>query len=290
MDTLKRGLHASRHTFGIDPAANFPQPLPTMKTIRFILPLLFPLTAHAADPVVKIAGVQAIIDDGSKEFEHFKTLNSDQGHQVVLIIRSGDKQIVGFDDDKAALKIGGAAAKCRFFGGGDSSFSKDRLALRLEFTAKGDSRVSADGTLKVTGELPVVFATGKEETRSTAFTVAAGTEVKFSAEKATAMPTLKVKSSGKPKWGDDPFEIVISTNRKADEFAGIRFYTKDGKPVDAERGSTSWMGFGNKGSGEISYTFKSAQTDLILAVESWSGREEKSLKVDLAAGLAMPKP
>lgn len=259
-----------------------------MKTIRLILPLLFPFTAHAADPVVKLAGIQAVIDDGAKEFDGFKTFNSEKGISITLMIAGGDKQIVGFDDDKAALKIGGGDAKCRYFGG-NMSFSKDRLTLRLEFTAQGESRVSPDGTLKVTGELPITLATGKEETRSEPITVAAGAAVKFPAAKAAALPILKVKSSGKPKWGDDPFEIVLGTNRKAEEFAGIRFYTKDGKPVDAERSSTSWMGFGGQGSGEITYSFKSAQTDLILAVETWSGREEKSLKVDLSAGLAIPK-
>jgi len=258
-----------------------------MKTIPLLILPLIPLTLHAADPVVKLAGIQAVIDDGSKEFDGFKTFNSEKGHAVTLIIAGGDKQIVGFDDDKAAVKIGGAAAKCRFFGG-DMAFSKDHRALRLEFSAEGAAQVGADGTLKMTGEIPITLATGKEETRSDSFAASAGTAIKFPSNKA-GMPTLKVKSTGKPKWGDAPFELVLSTNRKADEFAGIRFYTKDGKPVEAERGSTSWMGFAGQGSGEISYNFKAPQTELILAVETWTGREEKKLKVDLAAGLAIPK-
>ncbi len=251
--------------------------------------LLFPflaLTATAAEPVVKLAGIQAVFDDGAKEFDGFKTYNSEKGLGVTLIIRSADKAMVAFDDDKAALKIGGAEAKCRFFGG-DMAFSKDRLALKLEFTAESAVKAASDGTLKVQGEIPITLATGKEETRSESFTVAAGTTVKFPAGK-DGLPALKIKSSGKPKWGDDPFEIEFNTDTKPETFAGIRFYTKDGQPVESKRGSTSWMSFGGKGSGSVTYTFKAAQTDLMLAVESWTGKEEKKLKVDLSAGFTAP--
>lgn len=273
-------------TFGIDRAALGRHSPACMKTnTLWILPLLT-LAASAAEPEVKLAGLQAVYDDGGKSFGGFKTYNTDAGHSISLIIRSGDKAMVAFDDDKASIKIGGADAKCKSFGG-DMAFSKDRLALRLEFSSKGKAQVSEDGKLKVTGDIPITFATGKEETRSEAFTVSVATAVVFPAGKE-GMPTLKVKSAGKPKWGNDPFEIAFTTNRKTDEFAGIRFYTKDGKPVDAKRGSSSWMGFAGNGSGEFSYTFKAPQTDLIIAVESWTGREDKKIQVDLSAGLAVP--
>lgn len=256
-----------------------------MKTIPLLMfPLLF-LTANADEPVVNLAGIQAIYDDGSKSFDGFKTYNKSAGLHIALIIRSSDKTIVAFDDEDASVKIGGADAKCEFFG--DMAFSKNRLALRLEFSAKGKTQVSSDGTFKVTGEIPITLATGKEETRSEAFSISPGTAVVFPAGKA-GMPALKVKSTGKPKWGNDPFEIEFTTNRKPDEFAGIRFYTKDGKAVEAKRGSSSWTSFAGIGSGEFAYTFKAPQTELILAVESWTGREDKKIKVDLSAGLAAP--
>ena len=50
------------------------------------------------------------------------------------------------------------------------------------------------------------------------------------------------------------------------------------------------MSLGSKGSGEVSFRFKAKPTDLILAVENWTGHEEITLKVDLSAGLALPKP
>lgn len=258
-----------------------------MKQFFLCLPLLAPLAATAADPVVKLAGLQIVFDAAEKDYDGFKTYNTDVGHSVTLLVRSSDKQIVGFDDDKAAVKIGGAAAKCHFFGA-NMAFSKDRHTMRVEFTSEKPVQVAADGTLKITGELPITLATGRAETRSDAFSVAKGTAVKFPADKP-GMPKLEVKSSGKPEWGDDPFQIVFSTNRKAEEFAGIKFYTKDGKLVEADRTSSGWMGSGKSGSGEMTYSFKAPHTDLILALESWTGSEEKALKVDLSATLAVPK-
>lgn len=253
-----------------------------MKRIPILLIPLFVLTASASEPVVKLAAVQVIFDDAAEEFDGFKVFNGDKGHHVALLVRAGDKQIVGFDDDKAKLTIGGADAECRFFG--SNAFSKDRKCLRLEFNTEGGAKVSPNGSLKVTGVLPVILATGKKETRSEVFTIAKDASVTFPAGEKD-LPKFKVKSSGKPQWGDDPFQIELSLDRKPDEIAGVRFYTKDGKELEANRTSSGWMGFGNKGSGEITYTFKAAHKDLILAVETWTGSQNLNISVDLEAGL-----
>ncbi len=247
-----------------------------------ILPCLALPFANAAEPTVTLAGIQMVMDDGDKDFDGFKTFNMEKGHNVALIVRSDGKTMVGFDEDKATITLGGAKTECSFFS--SMAFSKDRQALRLEFRATDPVATEANGSFKVAGTLPVVLASGKEETRSAAFEVKKGTAVKFQ-EGAKDMPKLEVKSIGKPDYGDAEFQIEFSTDRKIDDFAGIRFYTKDGKPVEAERGGSSWMSFGNKGSGEVSYQFKTKQTDLILAVEGWTGREEVNLKVDFSAGV-----
>jgi len=219
----------------------------------------------------------------------FKTYNSDKGTGVTLVVNGGDKQLIGFDSDKAVLKVGGATAKCHFFSG-DASYSKDHKSLRLEFSTAGKTQAESDGTLKITGDIPVTLASGKEETRSESLTVTTDAEVKFPAAKpGSSLPTLKVKSSGKPKYGDGVFEIEFSTDRRPDDIAGIRFYGKDGKELEAHRGSSGWTSFGGHGSGEMTYSFKVPVTDLVVAVENWTGREEVRVKVDLSAGLAAPK-
>lgn len=246
--------------------------------------LLLAVAAGAQE--VKLAGVQVVFDDGGGEFDGFKTYNAERGMGVSLLIRSADKQMVMLDDEKAAVKIGGVAAKCRFFDMG-SSASKDRKVLRVEFVAEGKPQVSPDGTVPVVGEIPVVLATGKAETRSEPFKLQPGTAVAFADAKA-GMPNFKMGKTGKPDWGDEKFKVDFSVNTNPKEIAGVKFYTKDGKPVESKQGGWSWGGFGGMKSGSMSFSFKEKHDELILAVESWTGREEKKVKVDLKAGLVAP--
>jgi hypothetical protein len=252
-----------------------------MKAMLLPVLLALPFTSIAGEPEVTLAGLQAVLDDGDKDFDGFKTFNQDKGINIALIVRSPDKDIIGFDDDKAALVLGGVNAKPRFF----AKIADSRKALRLEFEAGDGIKLEPDGSVKVTGTIQVTFATGKEETRSEVFAVAEGTEIRFADDKK-GVPALKVKASGKPKFGDAAWEIELSTDRKPDDIAGIRFYTRDGKTVDSKRSGSSWMSFAGKGSGTIGFTFEKAPVDLIAGVENWIGLEQKTLTVDLSAGLA----
>lgn len=252
-----------------------------------IIPFLALPFLHAAEPTVTLAGVQVVFDDGEKDFDGFKTFNMSKGHSVALIVRSAGKTMVDFDEDKATITLGGAKTDCSFFS--NMAFSDDRLAMKLEFKTTDPVKMDADGKIKIEGGLPVTLATGKAETRSAPFEAKVGAAVTFPGG-SNDMPTLKVKSAGKSEYDDDAFEIEFSTNRRLEDYAGFAFYTKDGKPLEAEQGSWNWSGGfpGSKGSGEVSYRFKAKPTDLILAVETWTGREEITIKVDLSAGLALP--
>lgn len=242
---------------------------------------------QAAEPTISLAGLQVVYDDAKKDFDGFTTYNMQKGYSVALIVRSDGKTMVNFDDDKAKITIGGAETSCTFFS--NMAFSKDRLALKLDFKTSDAVKVEADGTIKVVGELPVTFAKGKAETKSAPFTVKVGAAVSFP-EKSADLPTITVKSVGKSDYNDS-FEVEFTTNKQRDEFAGFAFYTKDGKPVKAESNGSSWMGGfpGSKGKGTFSYSFKVNPTDLIIAVEKWTEKEEVTIKVDLKAGFSVPK-
>jgi hypothetical protein len=257
-----------------------------MKSLLLLPIFAFPLIL-AEEPTVTLAGVQVVMDDAGEDFDGFQTFNMKRGHKVVLIVRSKGKAMVGFDDEKSSITLGGAKADINFFS--NVAFSKDRMALKLEFHTSDPVSIDEKGNFKVAGALPLVLAGGKSETRSEAFGVDIDAEVKF-AEDAEGMPTMKVKSIGKPDYGDAEFEIVFSMNRKMEEFAGMQFYTKEGVALKSQRTGSSWFGFGKQGSGEVTYQFEKKPTDLILAVETWTEREEISLKVDVDAGVALAKP
>lgn len=80
-----------------------------MKSL-LILPLLALPLLHAAEPTVTLAGIQVVFDDGEKDFDGFRTFNMEKGFSVALIVRSDGKTMVGFDEDKATITVGGAVS------------------------------------------------------------------------------------------------------------------------------------------------------------------------------------
>lgn len=236
-----------------------------------------------ADPVAELAGLQVVYDSGEKDFDGFRTFNMEEGHKVALIVRSTAKPMVGFDEDKAQITIGGAKSKTGFFMS-NMSFSDDQKSMKLEFETKGKVQPNAKGELEVKGKLPVTIASTKAEIRSAAFIVKAGEAIVFPADQK-ALPTLKITKSGKPNYGDNVLAIEFSTNMKMDGFAGVKFLTKDGKEVKSNKGGSSWMGFNGNGSGTVEYEFSAKQEELIMVLESWTDKEEKIIEVDLKASL-----
>ncbi len=247
-----------------------------------LVSLLASAAVLSAEPVATLAGIQVVVDDGGEEFDGFKTFNSDKGTQVALIVRSGGKTIVSVEPDEASLTVGGVEARCRFFG--DSAYSEDRTAVRLEFEAEEPVKAGADGKLVITGDIPLRLATGSEEIRSEVVALEAGAKVVFP-EKEKDLPALEVKSLGKPDFGDAALKVSFATNRKADEFAAIRFFDAKGGVLEADRRGSSWMEFNGRGSGQIEFEFEEAADKVVVGIERWTGVEAVSVTVDLEAGL-----
>ncbi len=237
------------------------------------------LSLHAAEPTVTPAGIRTVWNDAEKEFDGFKTFNSDKGTAVALLISVTEGGIVAFDGDKAKLTINGKPAKFRF--GGD--ISKDHKHLKLEVETAAAITAAELATLKLGGTLPITTATGSTEIKSEAFDAKQGTKVVFPAGKLPAERSLTVEKSGKPEWGDDPFEVSFKSNRKFDEFANISFTGADGKALESARGGSSTMTMMGKTTAEVSYTFKQKADKLVMVLSAWTGFESKALSISLSA-------
>ncbi len=249
-----------------------------MKLVSCLL-LLSALSLHAAEPTVTLAGIRTVWNDADKEFDGFKTFNSEKGTAVAVLISVTDGGIVAFDDDKAKLTINGKPAKVRFGG----NISKDHKHLKLEIETEAPITAAELGTLKIEGTLPITTATGSTEIKSEAFETKPATKVVFPAGKLPAERTLAIEKSGKPEWGDDPFEVSFKSNRKFDEFSNISFTGADGKALESSRGGSSSMTMMGKTTAEVSYTFKQKADKLVMVLSAWTGFESKTLKISLSA-------
>lgn len=237
------------------------------------------LSLHAAEPTVTLAGIRTIWNDAEKEFDGFKTFNSDKGTAVAVLISVTEGSIVAFDDDKAKFTINGKPAKVRF--GGD--ISKDHKHLKLEVETTAAVTAAELATLKLEGALPITTATGSTEIKSDPFEVKPDTKVTFTTGKLPAERSLTVDKSGKPEWGDDPFQVSFKSDRKFDEFASISFTGADGKALESSRGGSSTMSMMGKTTAEVSYTFKQKADKLVMVLSVWTGFESKPLKISLSA-------
>jgi hypothetical protein len=241
--------------------------------------ILGTLSLHAAEPTVTLAGIRTVWNDGEKEFDGFRTFNSEKGTAVAVIVSVTEGSIVAFDADKAKFTLAGKPAKVRF--GGD--ISKDHKHLKLEIETSAAITAAELATLKLDGTLPITTASGSTEIKSDPFEVKPGTKVTFTTTKLPAERSLAIEKAGKPEWGDDPFQVSFKSNRKFDEFANIAFTSADGKALEAARGGSSSMTMMGKTTAEVSYTFKQKTDKLVMVLSVWTGFESKPLKISLSA-------
>jgi hypothetical protein len=250
-----------------------------MSKLVISLLALATISLHAAEPTITLAGIRTVWNDAKKEFDGFKTFNSDKGTAVAVLVSVTEGSIVAFDSDNAKLTIGGKPAKIRF--GGD--ISKDHQHLKLEIETKAPISVADLAILKIEGSLPITTATGSAQIKSDPFEVKPETTVPFTTSKLPTPRSLTVSKSGKPQWGDDPFEISFKSDRKFDEFASISFTSADGQAIESSHGGFSTMSMLGKTTAESSYTFKQQADKLVMVLSAWTGCESKVLKIALTA-------
>jgi hypothetical protein len=89
---------------------------------------------------------------------------------------------------------------------------------------------------------------------------------------------------------EEGVEVVISTDRKIEEFAKFRFLSAEGKEIEVQQAGGGWMISNGAGSGDVIFIFKTMPGDLLLALSAYQEQEKVRVKVDLVAGLAVPKP
>lgn len=243
-----------------------------MKLVSCLL-LLSVLSLHAAEPTVTLAGIRTVWNDGEKEFDGFKTFNSEKGTVMAVIISVTEGSIVAFDADKAKFTLGGKPAEVRF--GGD--ISNDHKHLKLEVETSAAITTAELATLKLDGTLSITTATGSMEIKSDPFKVKPGTQVTFTTTKLPAERSLAIEES----WSDDPFQVSFKSNRTFDEFINIAFTGADGKLLESSRDTSSTMTMMGKTTAHVSYTFKQKTDKLVMVLSAWTGCESKPLKISL---------
>lgn len=228
---------------------------------------------------VSPAGVQMVWDDGGEHFGNFKTFNTKKGIKLALFLKNDKASFVKLDQNKSAVKVCGEKGRCSFFG--SSSISEDGKMLKLEVGADGAKPV--DGKIVVKGELVVISATGKGEVSTEMVEWKKGGSVQF--PKDSGLPTFKIETMGKPKWGDEKWEVTLKCSEDYEQFVSVKFIDEKGVEHKAKRGSWSSMGFFGKKTVTVSYKAPEVLTKAKMVVEYWKGTQEEKVPVNLVLGL-----
>ena len=267
------------------PAVSLPRSL-------FTIALLGVLSGSvpAQDGPVKatVAGVRVVRDSHGEKFGGLSAFNTQKGATLALMLRSSQGAIIAIDSRESKLdsftddKGTKLDVKGQFGRGGIGSFpriSDDGKAAVVEIQggaipAKGSVKLQAKGMLKVT------VASDKKSIKSKPVKVGKDAVVKIGENYQFTM-----KKVGKPNFGDNVLQIDLEIKKRIDEVADIKFYTADGKPIEAKGAGSSSGGFGNNWTVTKSFSFAKKHASIIVELDYWSKKKILAVPFDISAGV-----
>jgi len=111
--------------------------------------------------------------------------------------------------------------------------------------------------------------------------------VKKGAKFVVGEHTFEIANFGKPKWGDDPFEIELKSKVDHKDFKEFIFLDEKGKKIESKESGWSSGGMFGKRSYKVTFKMKRKPKQLVLGLDSWTDAKDEKVpfKVELGAGL-----
>ena len=228
---------------------------------------------------IKTAGAQVVWDDGGEHFGNFKTFNAKPGVKLALILETNEHSFVNLDQQDTNVTIGGVKGQCWLFG--SSAISKDGKFLRVE--VGGDGAKPVKGKVEAKGEITVTTASGKGQVSTEMIQWKPGQEVRFPED--AGLPTFKIDKIGKPKWGDDKWEVTLKCNKDFEKFVSVKFVDEKGHEHKAKRGSWSSMGVMGIKTVSVSYRSPDEISKAKMVAEVWNDVKKIKVPVSLSVGM-----
>lgn len=206
------------------------------------------------------------------------------GTNISVLATSSDWRLVALDSNESKLSkfecekgSNLLSKKPRFSGiiGAFPAFSSDAKACLIDLSSGGTPAPGATKIL-IEGTLAMTVGRNPEIKKGEEVAVKKGTKFEIG-----GIP-FEVKSSGKPQWGEDPFEITLAVKKDPRPIVGIRFLDGSGKEIKAERKGSSTSPRG----GSWSYHFKEKIEGFTLEVERLTETQdvEVPLKLEVSVG------
>lgn len=245
-----------------------------------LLVLLSPLLA-AAEPEVRVSGVQVVWDDDREAFDGFGLFSTQDALALGLVVDAGGPSIIEFDEDASELvalrddlgtKLGGEI-------GPFPKISEDGRLLRLELKSEKAPAAGAS-QLQAKGEAVVITGSETETLECGPLKVEKDAELDFGHELE-----FRIAKVGKPDWGDAKMQIDLEIKRDIPEVATLRFYDAEGGEIESDRAGTSRMSFNNNVTVTHSFTLAQELDEVRFELDRWTDLGRIAVPFEFSIGL-----
>lgn len=254
-------------------------------TAALLLSPFAAVTAADDKPPATVSPIAIAITKQAKAADGEDIVFGQEGTEVTLLIRGGDKNVIAFNDDRSELtslkdSLGNKLNKPDDWGFQFWQPSDDGSAGTLKVSASGVPGKKATG-LELKASLALVVASKQktEETKNVSLT-------KDTSFKVGSIG-CKVAEAGKPEWGDAAMAVELEFKQDVAEIAEVVFLDSDGKAVKADRTSSSRFGFGDKVQVTYGYELDKQIDVATVQFKLWTDMEKVKVPVDLSFGLGL---
>jgi len=238
-----------------------------------------------------VMGVRVVAPAHGDENTGLRAFNWSAGTTLAVLLEKPAGNLIELDTDASTVDVmtddlgndllegeGDGWAEPGF--GMSPTISDDGTAAMFEIEglslpAENAKSVTAKGTLVV------VSAKGTNEVEGDTAELGEGASL------AVAGVTFKVNSAGASDWDPETYEVEFETKDDVSSIASLVFQV-NGKPVEAQRGFTSRMGWGNQITTQWGYRFEApVEGEVTLVAEVYEGLEKTEVPFELTTGLGL---
>jgi hypothetical protein len=160
--------------------------------------------------------------------------------------------------------------------------SKNERAITFGFLELETGQPPADGATKVVVKGTVVLKVGgkQSEVATKPVELKKGTVLVFGDRLE-----LTISKAGKPEWGDDPLQIVVTAARELDLVAEVRFSDAEGNAIESQASGSSTSRNSDQVITTLSYSLKKMVEKAIVTVVFWDDLKKVEVPYDLTIGL-----
>ncbi len=261
-------------------------PLLSVSSFLAALSFLAP-GARAADGVeISPAGLKIVTVAYGKEFMKtapFQSFNT--GTELALGVTVKGTRIIALDEDKSELTSftddkGTDLAGDKGDFGSFPKVSEDGLFGILEVSGAG---IPAAGATKIMakGTLAVTLGGKTATTRSKAVAIKKGTTFTLGDYK------FSLTETGESGDDEKPTSITIQAKQNLDGVAEFRFFTEDGKAIEASANGSSSSGFNNSVTIEKFFHLGTKAKTILVEIDAFTDLKAEMIPFDITTGLGV---